>query len=465
MIDESDIRDLAKSIMSTTMQTVSAGRSTVISPTEVRNITKEIITEAESGSISGFERALSRAEKILDKLNVNIRDFDESLSNRIDELKEQKKTSEKEVQELRAENIAAETRAQKDGIEFAYQTRILTTNEIKNRKSLLDQRKKLFEEEEKKVLQTRKEIISQEKPLTLEQQKIIIEDKKRLDDEKEKILAEERTLTPLTDDGDTKFSGPTSSFYEELKAPFVAVGDAFLSIRDLGNDLVKVFKFFSEDGLTKGLAMFKKGIMFIGKIIFSKAMLIGVAIGAVVGAVVYFKDQLLSIGKFIIGIPGMIMDGFKTVFTMITDFYKTMINAVISLINKIPGVNIPLLETSQMKQQVTDSQTADMGYRETPLYDDMGDQRPVFEQNTPSTLIANRQVNGNALNMRGFNTDRTSVALANESNRNIMENNMPPVIVNNSNASNVQSVGQTSIGFVENKNVDETFINLNEAVA
>ena len=51
-------------IVSLSMKTVSAAQKTVISPTEVRNITKEILADFDSGSVDKFERALSRSEKI-----------------------------------------------------------------------------------------------------------------------------------------------------------------------------------------------------------------------------------------------------------------------------------------------------------------------------------------------------------------------------------------------------------------
>ena len=77
-------------------------------------------------------------------------------------------------------------------------------------------------------------------------------------------------------------------FYEELKAPFVAVGDAFMSLKDIGTDVVRVFKFFSEGGLTKGLKSFKNGIMALGKFFMSTKVLIGLAIAGVIAGIVYF---------------------------------------------------------------------------------------------------------------------------------------------------------------------------------
>ena len=147
-VKESDIKALMKTVMSSTMKTVSAGRQTVISPTEVRNITKDIIAQFESGSVERFEKALDRTERVIEKLGVNIKDFNTGLAKRIEELKNQRDRSAKEVENLRADNIAAETRTIKEGKEFRVETRILTDAELKMRKSLLKQRKDQLEGDE-----------------------------------------------------------------------------------------------------------------------------------------------------------------------------------------------------------------------------------------------------------------------------------------------------------------------------
>src|SRR6056300_352821 len=172
---------------------------------------------------------------------------------------------------------------------------------------------------------------------------------------KELIEKEDATLNPLKDD-DSGPMGPSSTFYEELKAPFIAVGDAFMSLKDIGKDMVRVFKFFSEGGLMKSLKSMRNGMKAIGKFFMSTKVLIGLAIVGVIAAVVFFKDKLISIGKFIIGIPEMIANGIKKVWIMISDFFKSAINSVIKLINKITGINIPLLETSKMKEEREDSE-------------------------------------------------------------------------------------------------------------
>ena len=134
-------------------------------------------------------------------------------------------------------------------------------------------------------------------------------------------------------------AGPSSSFYQALKEPFIAVGDAFMSLKDIGTDVVRVFKFFSEGGLTKGLKSFKNGIMALGKFFMSTKVLIGLAIAGVIAGIVYFRDEIKAVANFIMGIPQMIGDFIKKAFTRISDFFKDMINVVIKLINKIPGIH------------------------------------------------------------------------------------------------------------------------------
>ena len=133
-IKESDIKELMRTVMSSTMKTVSAGRQTVISPTEVRNITQEILADFETGSIDKFIRALDRSEKIIDKLGINIKDFNTGLAKRVDELKNQRDKSAKEVEELRKRNIVAEAEFQTKGKAADIKVRILSNKEIETAK-------------------------------------------------------------------------------------------------------------------------------------------------------------------------------------------------------------------------------------------------------------------------------------------------------------------------------------------
>ena len=495
-IKESDIKKLFKTIMQDTMKTVSAGRKTVIAPTQIRNIAKEIISEAESGSIEKFERALNKTESIIAQLGVNIGDFNKGLGKRIEELRTQRDTSAKEVEQLRASNIIAETKSVKDGKEYRIETNILTNQEINARKELLEVNTKRVDELEKKIIKKREKILEGDE-VTQDQKEKILADEQKLADFRFKLEKEDQTLNPLKQDEGER--GPNSQFYEELKAPFVAVGDAFMSLKDIGMDVVGVFKFLTTGGFMKGLKSMKKGIMSIGKFFMSTKVLIGLAIAGVIAGIVYFKDELLAVGKFIIGVPNMIAEGIKKVWTMITDFFKSAINSVITLINKIPGVNIALLETSKMKEEKeeaakqerirkgaaeftdagevnTESGFVDKGGYLEPIRQDtgfsdnagMGNEQSnvVYDKRTKSPIMMNRQVVGDQLRgsgATGTGDASTAKTLFQEQKQAKMYDTgeVPPVILNNQNKSTISTSGTSVTGFVQNKNVDDTFTNLN----
>ena len=139
---DSDIKALMKEVMSSTMKTVATAQKTVISPTEVRNITKEILADFESGSIDKFLRALDRSEKIFDKLGLNIKEFNTGLAKRIEQLKTQRDTSAKEVEMLRRKNIVAEAEFNKKGKAAEIKVKILSTKEIATRQKKITTRYK-----------------------------------------------------------------------------------------------------------------------------------------------------------------------------------------------------------------------------------------------------------------------------------------------------------------------------------
>jgi len=501
MITETELKNIMKTAVSSVMATVSAGNKTIISPTEVRTIATQIAKDAESGSIDRFETALMKTENVLDKLGVDLKDFNSGLAKTLKETKEQRDIKIAEVEALRSSNIVAEVKADKKGREFMYETHILTKKEIADRKDLLEKNKELASDREKQIIARMNELLSQEK-LSNKDKKEIVEGEKQIQADKLKLQAEEKILSPLSGDGDMNL-GPTSTFYEELKAPFIAVGDAFMSIGDLGKDIMKIGKFFADGGLMKGLKSFKKGIMAIGKFFMSTKVLIGIAIVGVLASIYYFRDQIKAIGKFIVGIPGFIMKGLTKVFTMYTDFYKTMINAVIKLINKIPGVNIGLLETSSMKKEREEGEKQERIKKGAEEYSDAGEVNTksgfidkggflepireqdtgfsdnagmgneqsniVYDKGTQSAILMNRQVVGDQLRgtgETGTGDASTAKTLFQSQKQSKMYDTgeVPPVILNNTNQSNVSSSGTSVVGFVQNKNVDDTFINLSNAM-
>lgn len=474
-IKESDIKGLFKTIMQDTMKTVSAGRKTVIAPTQVRNIAKEIISEAESGSVERFERALVKTEGIIEQLGFNISDFNKGLGKRIEELRTQRDTSAKEVEELRANNIAAEVRSIKEGKEFRIETHILTKNEIKERKELLEQNTKRVDDLEKKIIKRREAILKGDE-VTQDQKERIIADERKIADFREKLQKEEQTLSPL-EQAEQDRGGPQSQFFEELKAPFAAIGDAFMSIKDVGMEVYSIFLFFKKGGIMKALKSVRDGFKAIGKFFMSTKVLIGLAIGGVIAAIFMFKDKIKDAADYLKSIPGKIADFFKGVFVKISDFFKSAINSVITLINKVPGVSIPLLETSKMKIEkeeaekqkriseatsegemaaaVTQSGVSDFDYETAKIA-----KQRSFDEGLSTQQLDYAQI------AKGGNLGIKSNELTSLSKENMEMKTQAPVIVNNlANQSNVSSNGAVVSGFVSNRNVDDTFLNLNNASA
>ena len=498
-IKESDIRDMTKAMMSTVMKTVSAGRKTVIAPTEIRKTIKEITENAESGSVKRFEAALFKTEKILDQLNIDLKDFNTGLAKTLKDTMQQRQEKTLEVEKLRSENIVAEVKVKKQGKEFAYETKILTKKEIEQRTKLNERRKKLLEVEEQKVLKKRENLLDRDRPLTQKQQETLVKEQEQLNRKRELIEKEDATLNPLKEQEDGT-SGPPSSFYEELKQPFIAVGDAFMSLRDIGKDVVRVFKFFSEGGLTKSLKKFASGIKTLARFFMSTKVLIGLAIVGVIAAIVFFKDKIKAAADFIMGIPDMIGNFIKNAFIRISDFFKDMINTVIKLINKyIPFANVPLLETSAMKEEKEEKEKQERiknatAEGEMAMAVEQKNMAGDYDDETAKIMAANNMDEGglakdsiyygdiakggqlgikSSIETKGRMglyaksgdasiAERLSTAQA-ESNE--MGGGKPVIINNLANQSNVSSNGAVVSGFVNNKNVDDTFLNLSSASA
>ena len=501
-VKESDIKALMKTVVSSTMQAVSKGRELVIAPTVVRNITQDIVKDFESGSVRAFENAMDRTEKIINKLGVNIKDFNTGLAKRIEQIKDQRDKSAKEVEKLRAENIVAETKTVKEGKEFRVETKILTNKEIKKRTELNEKRKKLLEQEEKRVISKREKLLDKERPLTLKQQQTLIKEQEQVNKKRELIEKEDATLNPLKQQDDDRGFGGQSQFFEELKAPFVAFGDAIMSVRDGVMAAQKVFKFFKGGGLTKSLKSLGRSLKVVGAFFKSTRVLIGLAIAGVIGAIFFFRDKLGAVADFFVSIPEKIGNFFKKAFTTFTDFFKTAVNTVIKLIRKLPFMEDfgTLMETSTMKKEREEKEKAERikqgekdfdsigttsGFEETESglmkpkfefdkgqsYDDtdMANQSSVvYDPNTGEARILNRQVVGNQFQGAGGDgTGDASVAktLFQEQKQTQMfdTGEVPSAVVYNNQNTNVGGSNQTISGFINNKNADDTFLNLSHA--
>jgi len=461
---ESDIRALFKVITSETMKTVRAGQKTILSPTTVRNLASEISAQAESGSIAKFEAAINKTESIIEKLGINLDDFNKGLSSRIKELSQQKIKAEAEVQELRQSNIAAEVRTIKEGKEFRIETNILTRKEIKERTALLNQQIKQTDKREKEIIKEREKLLSKDKLSDEDKQKIIADEKELV--QKREVIAREQGLlsgdqTVDPTGGRLEMPPMLAGFVDALMTPFTAIKDAGLQLKDTVVGVGESFMFLGKAGI-KGLGKAFKAMAFILKPI---PLAIGAAIAAAVFIIYKFRDRISEFVDFIKGIPATIGNFIKDRFIEFTDFIKTMINTVIKLVNKIPGIEIPLLETSAMKE--ARAETAEDKKKEFQAIVKEAEQDFQQKQQIEKELQPDLQLEGkdkfdlfknlDLLKRKDINMDFANAAdsMSQGNNTNFVQGGAQVQTVATNNSVNVMS---------HSKNPDNTLINLNGAV-
>jgi hypothetical protein len=72
------------------------------------------------------------------------------------------------------------------------------------------------------------------------------------------------------------------------------------------------------------------------------------------------KEKLGAFADYVAEIPGKIADGFKVIFNKIQNFFIDAINGVISLINKIPGIEIEKLDRKELPKEETEYDKVEM---------------------------------------------------------------------------------------------------------
>ena len=453
---ESDIKALFKTITSETMKTVSAGQKTIISPTTVRNLAKEITEQAESGSIFKFEDALKKTEAIIDKLGINLDDFNKGLSDRIKQLGEQKVKAEAEVQELRQSNIAAEVKTIKEGKEFRIETNILTRKEIKERTNLLNQQIKQTDKREKEIIKEREKLLKKDELTTADKEKIVA-DEKEITQRRAAIATESETLglDRTADTGGNRLEMPPmlAAFVDGLKTPFTAIGEAGLQLKDTIMGIGETFMFLGKGSLLVLVKAFK-ALSFILKPI---PLAIGAAIGATIFLIYKFRDSIGDFVDAVKSIPGKIKNFFTEAFRMVKNFFIDAINGIISLINKVkPGKDIELLERDEGPAELDPIQQQNEAKKDMQAIikeaeEDQAQKEKILKDleipDAPSFTVPNLNLNErNNANLEFANAGTGSSTVIN----NVIGGSQQNVATNSASINNLSGSG----------NIDKTFINL-----
>ena len=467
---ESDIKALFKTITSETMKTVNAGKKTIISPTTVRNLAKEITDQAESGSIFKFEDALKKTEAIIEKLGINLDDFNKGLSARIKQLGEQKVKAEAEVQELRQSNIAAEVKTIKEGKEFRIETNILTRKEIKERTNLLNLQIKQTDKREKEIIKEREKLLKKDELTTADKEKIVA-DEKEITQRRAAIATESDTLgiDRTADTGANRLEMPPmlAAFVDGLKTPFTAVGEAGMMLKDTIMGIGETFMFLGKGSLVVLVKAFRALSLILKPI----PLAIGAAIAGAVFMIIKFKDKIGDFVDAVKTIPGKIKDFFTEAFTKIKNFISDTIitlqnvfiklfNSVIGLVNKIPGVEMELLEEKKLSsERAIEQQENDIASNEAKKdFQSLaaeGEKDFQMENDIKSLIFEElNKLNKPNLNILDRNNQLETFANAGAGSNTVINNviggNQQNVASNSANINNLSGSG----------NIDKTFINL-----
>lgn len=469
---EDAVNKLAKSIFERTSMAITSATKTIIP--SIPKVIDDLTQKIESGSIKNMNVAFAQLETIVKKLGIDLGMYNEKLAQTLQEREKKAIESQEKVDKLREVGIIAKVNQTTKEVE------ILTKTQI-------DKEKELLRLNEKKITQTEKEIESGRKQLQ-ERGDLSPREKGELRKqietqiqtlEKTKIQAQERreTLNLQAPTGEDRLETPQmlANLKDTFLSPITAVGDAFNQVKDQVKGIGESFMFLGKAGI-RGIS---KAFKLLSKIMKPIPIAIGLAIAGAVAVIYKFRDNIVKVVDFIKDIPNKVSDFLKGVFTQISDFFKSAINSVITLINKIPGVNIPLLETSKTKveeeetQKVKKDEVSAEPVKVNSYEKKRQDKLAQFDED--AYIKASEEKFGSHIapfelsNREKFKFMRTgNVVDPNELTRLSEENaemksKQAPTIVNNAQQSNVSNTGTTVTSILNNKNSDDTFLNLNTA--
>jgi hypothetical protein len=313
----------------------------------------EITEDLSAGPVDRFKNGLENLDKLINEFGVDLGKYSKDLADFLKLREEKSVQSEKTVNELRTQNIIAQVN------EFG-EVAILTKTQIEEQKNaLIEQNKEI--KDSQKIIEQYSKIQQKGGELTEDQnQKLVAANNKVIEttEQRTKTLetlnmteAEDKRgffqrlgddISEYVPDG---LSDVGSAFTEGLMQPINAVkdlGKMFGSILKFGKNLPKMLKGFAA-GLMGALAAMVPYLLIAAAIVIG---LIALKKGfdLVVENLDVIKQKLSDFGDAIMAIPGKIADFFVTIFTKIKNFYIDAINGVISLLNKIPGINIEKIE-------------------------------------------------------------------------------------------------------------------------
>lgn len=293
----------------------------------------ELTAQIEDGSIKDVGKAFSKLEKIVEDLRIDLGRYNKELAEAVAQRAEMERQSQDKVDKLREQGVIA--RVDKD----SKQVEILTKEKIREEKSAYNERQKEIIKLEKEIQDNRKTL--QERYFaddTARQKAKEKLDKQIMELDEKKIIQRKKAEELNLGGGDTNALAPqTPMFFEMIKegfmAPFVAIKDAFLQVKDAVKNTVDVFQYFGR-GIGKVFGKLGDAFKGITKVFTVARLLIMAKVLAVVAVIGLIVKNFTKIKDFLGNMWESLKETWNNAIQSVKDFFKNMINGAIRFVNK-----------------------------------------------------------------------------------------------------------------------------------
>ena len=354
------VSGIGQAIFAQVKGSLEAASKTVVP--SIQTMVTEITEDLSAGPIDRFNDGLAKVDHLVNKMGVDLSMYSKDLNKFLNERTERARESEETINQLRTQNIIAQVN------KFG-EVSILTQTEIEEQKKLLKEQNIEIKDSQKiiekysKIQQKGGELdVSQRQELVEANEKVIKSTQQRSktletlnisEGEDKKSFREkfDDTIDTYVPDGLRDIG---SAFTEGLMAPFTAIKDLGMMFGNMLKPLKmlpKLLKGFTV-GLLGALMAMLPYLLIVGAVVLAIMGLMkildhfGIGLDDIINGLISFKD-------FLFELPGKIADGFKSIFTKIQNFFIDAINGVISLINKIPGIEIEKLDRKELPKEET----------------------------------------------------------------------------------------------------------------
>jgi len=355
------VKDIGQAIFTSARASFESATKIVVP--SIPEMIQEITDDLSSGPIERFKDGLRKVDTLVEKLGVNLEDYSKELAQFLKLRQERSIKSEETVNQLRTQNIKAQVNEfgevmilNKSQIEEQENSLKILNKEIKTSQKVIDDYAKiqqrggtLEKEQQQELLAANKKVIE-----STEKRNEVLTTLNRTEAEDTRTFREKAgdAIEKYVPDGLRDIG---SAFTEGLMAPFNAIKDLGM----LFGNILKPLKLLPK--LLKGFTVGLLGALAAMIPYLAIAAAVVIAIVALKKGFDFLKDnidtvkeKLSNFADAVMEIPTTISDFFKGIFTQIKNFFIDAINSVISLVNKIPGVNIEKIEkepTIEEKQE------------------------------------------------------------------------------------------------------------------